>query len=95
MSHVSRYIILHNSTILFALPIIRNYEGGGWLSNGTLIDYGGALNESVPSRSGVMGIRLYTPQPNGVGEIWEDPATIHLATNRWVRHLLYRKILNS
>ena len=29
-----------------------------------------------------MGIRLFTPQPNGAGEIWEDPDTVHLTTNR-------------
>jgi hypothetical protein len=79
---------------VYSLLTVGNFEGGGWLGNGTLIDYGGNPQESVPSGSGVMGIRLYTPQANGVGEIWEDPSTIHLATNRRVRNLLYCKTLN-
>jgi hypothetical protein len=64
------------------LLTIGGFEGGGWLSNGTLIDYGGNSAENIPSGNGYMGIRLYTPQPNGVGEIWEDVDTIHLTTNR-------------
>ncbi|KIM76040.1 glyoxal oxidase [Piloderma croceum F 1598] len=79
-----------------ALKLVTNSfcAGGGWLGNGTLIDYGGNPQESVTSGNGVMGIRLYTPQPNGTGEIWEDPATIHLTTNRRVRNLLSCKTLN-
>jgi hypothetical protein len=66
----------------FFLWTVDYFKGGGWLGNGTLIDYGGNSRTNIPSGNGVMGIRLYTPQPNGVGEIWEDPATIHLTTNR-------------
>jgi hypothetical protein len=60
-----------------------NFEGGGWLGNGTLIDYGGYPKDNLPNdKDGLMGIRLFTPQPNGGGEVWEDPATIHLTTPR-------------
>lgn len=57
-------------------------KGGGWLGNGTLIDYGGNPVESVPTQNGLMGIRLFTPLANGAGEVWEDPDNVHLTTNR-------------
>jgi hypothetical protein len=58
------------------------FEGGGWLSNGTLVNYGGSAQESVPSGNGYQAIRLYTPKPNGAGTVWEDPGRVHLTTNR-------------
>jgi hypothetical protein len=64
------------------LLILHNFEGGGWLSNGTLINYGGSSHENIPSANGYQGIRLFTPEANGGGKVWEDPATVHLTTNR-------------
>ena len=58
--------------------------GGGWLGNGTLIDFGGSSRENIPSGNGIMGIRLFTPKPNGGGTVFEDPANLHLTSNRWV-----------
>jgi hypothetical protein len=56
--------------------------GGGWLGNGTLIDYGGNPRENIPSGNGKMGIRLFTPEDNGGGSVFEDPANIHLTSDR-------------
>jgi hypothetical protein len=48
-----------------------------------MIDYGGYPKDNLPNdQDGLMGIRLFTPLPNGQGEIWEDTATIHLTTPR-------------
>jgi hypothetical protein len=57
--------------------------GGGWLSNGTLASFGGNPQENVAAEDGIMGIRLFTPNNDGSGEVWEDPSTVRLASNRW------------
>jgi len=54
--------------------------GGGWLSNGTLLNYGGTSQSNIPSGNGYQGIRLFTPLPEG--HVWEDPHRVHLTTNR-------------
>jgi len=54
----------------------------GWLGNGTLINYGGNPMENIPSGNGIMGIRLFTPQPDGGGEVFDDPTHLHLTSNR-------------
>jgi hypothetical protein len=57
--------------------------GGGWLSNGTLANFGGAPMDDIPAQNGLQAIRLFTPQDDGSGEVWEDPSTVRLAVNRW------------
>lgn len=64
------------------IMLVWSFKGGGWLSNGTLVNYGGQSQQNIPSGNGFMGIRLFTPQPNGAGEVFEDPDTLHLTTNR-------------
>jgi hypothetical protein len=60
-----------------------NLKGGGWLSNGTLVNFGGNDAENgIPSGNGYQGLRLFTPQPGGGGEVFEDIANVHLAVNR-------------
>ena len=36
----------------------------------------------MPAGNGYQGIRLFTPEPDGGGEVWEDPDNVHLTTNR-------------
>jgi hypothetical protein len=59
---------------------------GGFLSNGTMVSVGGNIPAITAALDGRMGIRIFEPcdDPNGVGcTIFEDPATLHLAENRW------------
>ncbi|KDR84528.1 hypothetical protein GALMADRAFT_220246 [Galerina marginata CBS 339.88] len=38
---------------------------------------------SSPGQNGLQGIRLFTPCTNGNCDVFEDPARIHLTSNRW------------
>jgi hypothetical protein len=69
-----------SSLWIFLWLTVGHFEGGGWLSNGTLVNYGGTDVNS--NGNGYQGIRLFTPQPNGAGDVFEEPANIHLTTNR-------------
>lgn len=57
--------------------------GGGWLSNGTLLNYGGTSQSNIPSGNGYQGLRMFTPLPDGRGHVFEEPHRIHLTTHRW------------
>jgi len=80
----------------FALNAITDTfcASGAILSNGTMVSIGGQAPELPPNETyppdgdGRQGLRLFGPcdAPDGVGEgctLFEDPATLHLAVNRW------------
>ncbi|KAJ3901668.1 glyoxal oxidase precursor [Lentinula edodes] len=65
---------------------------GALLSNGTMVSVGGQASELPPGvtvppdADGRMGIRIFEPcaDPAGLNcTLFEDPATLHLAANRW------------
>ncbi|KIK52126.1 hypothetical protein GYMLUDRAFT_77937 [Collybiopsis luxurians FD-317 M1] len=65
---------------------------GALLSNGTMVSLGGQAPELAPGETvppdedGRMGIRIFEPcaDPTGLTcTLFEDPATLHLAANRW------------
>lgn len=57
--------------------------GGGFLSNGTLVNTGGNAAVGYGDMNGLQGIRLFTPCDNGKCDIVEDIKTMHLLVNRW------------
>jgi hypothetical protein len=61
--------------------------GGGWLSNGTLVSFGGNPNQGgtlhPASQNGVQAVRMFTPCNSNQCDIYENPARIHLTSNRW------------
>jgi len=48
-----------------------------------LAGFGGNPREKVAAQNGIMGIRLFTPNNDGSGEVWEDPSTVRLTSARW------------
>ncbi|KAF8996332.1 copper radical oxidase [Cyathus striatus] len=58
---------------------------GSFLGNGTLISSGGnpIVNETGKRLNGLQAIRFFTPCTSGDCDILEDPAHIHLTSNRW------------
>ncbi|KAK7449213.1 hypothetical protein VKT23_013358 [Stygiomarasmius scandens] len=55
---------------------------GSFLGNGTLVSSGG--NPIViTGQNGLQAIRLFTPCNDGTCDIFEDPARLHLTSNRW------------
>lgn len=78
----------------FALNAITDTfcASGALLSNGTMVSLGGQAVElppnttTAPDGDGRMGVRLFEPcdDPSGLScTLFEDPATLHLAANRW------------
>ncbi|GAA6006170.1 hypothetical protein JCM10207_000549 [Rhodosporidiobolus poonsookiae] len=60
--------------------------GGGWLSNGTLVNLGGNPQQTYindEAEDGLMGIRLFTPCTNDKCDVYENPSRIRLTSNRW------------
>lgn len=61
--------------------------GGGWLSNGTMVNIGGnPLVEftNVTAPNGLQGVRLYNPcAENENCEVYESPQRIRLTSARW------------
>ncbi|GAA6006218.1 hypothetical protein JCM10207_000565 [Rhodosporidiobolus poonsookiae] len=60
--------------------------GGGWLSNGTLVNLGGNPQQTYindEAEDGLMGIRLFTPCSNDKCDVYENPSRIRLTSNRW------------
>jgi hypothetical protein len=61
--------------------------GGGWLSNGTLISFGGNPNEGTTahptSQNGLQAVRFFTPCGEGTCDVLEYPSRITLTSRRW------------
>ncbi|KAF9567095.1 copper radical oxidase [Agrocybe pediades] len=55
---------------------------GSFLGNGTLVSSGGNP-VVITGQNGLQGIRLFTPCSTGTCDIFEDPARVHLTSNRW------------
>ncbi|GAA99111.1 hypothetical protein E5Q_05800 [Mixia osmundae IAM 14324] len=73
------------STVRALNPTTNSFcAGGGWLSNGTLVNIGGNPREGVTNtKNGLMALRMFTPRADGSGDIYENPSRIRLTSYRW------------
>ncbi|THU91851.1 hypothetical protein K435DRAFT_673232 [Dendrothele bispora CBS 962.96] len=60
---------------------------GSFLGNGTFVSSGGnsqqTINLLLTAPQGFQGIRLFTPCTDNTCDIFENPAQLHLTSNRW------------
>ncbi|GAA5885181.1 hypothetical protein JCM6882_007263 [Rhodosporidiobolus microsporus] len=60
--------------------------GGGWLSNGTLVNLGGNPQQTYindKAQNGLMAVRLFNPCTNDKCDVYENPSRIRLTSARW------------
>ncbi|GAA5871817.1 hypothetical protein JCM8547_003279, partial [Rhodosporidiobolus lusitaniae] len=71
-----------------ALNLVTNSfcAGGGWISNGTLVNIGGNPQQTYINNkalNGLAGIRLFTPCDNDQCDVYENHARMRLTSARW------------
>ncbi|GAA5868265.1 hypothetical protein JCM8547_002299 [Rhodosporidiobolus lusitaniae] len=71
-----------------ALNLVTNSfcAGGGWISNGTLVNIGGNPQQTYINNkalNGLAGIRLFTPCDNDKCDVYENHARMRLTSARW------------
>ncbi|GAA5829165.1 hypothetical protein JCM11251_004147 [Rhodosporidiobolus azoricus] len=57
--------------------------GGGWISNGTLVNLGGNPQQTYYAQNGLMAVRLFNPCTNSKCDVYENPSRIRLTSARW------------
>ncbi|TFK36000.1 glyoxal oxidase N-terminus-domain-containing protein [Crucibulum laeve] len=74
---------LNTQTVRALNPLSNTWcATGSFLGNGTLLSSGGNP-VVITGQNGLQGIRLFTPCSTGTCDIFEDPARVHLTSNRW------------